>query len=64
MLDMGQNMVGWLQLKVKGKSGDTIKMKFAESLQADGSLYIENLRDARTTDHYILKGEGEEIWEP
>ncbi|MCD0466948.1 alpha-L-rhamnosidase [Flavobacterium sp. ENC] len=64
ILDMGQNMVGWLQLKVKGKSGDTITMKFAESLQADGSLYIENLRDARTTDHYILKGEGEETWEP
>ncbi|MEZ0131467.1 family 78 glycoside hydrolase catalytic domain, partial [Flavobacterium sp. LBUM151] len=64
ILDMGQNMVGWLQLKVKGKSGDKITMKFAESLQADGSLYIENLRDARTTDVYTLKGEGEEIWEP
>ena len=64
ILDMGQNMVGWLQLKVKGKSGDQITMKFAESLQADGSLYIANLRDAKTTDVYILKGEGEEIWEP
>lgn len=64
ILDMGQNMVGWLQLKVKGKSGDQIKMKFAESLQADGSLYIANLRDAKTTDIYTLKGEGEEIWEP
>ncbi len=64
ILDMGQNMVGWLQLKVKGKSGDQITMKFAESLQNDGSLYIANLRDAKTTDVYTLKGEGEEIWEP
>ncbi len=64
ILDMGQNMVGWLQLKVKGKSGDKITLKFAESLQANGSLYIENLRDAKTTDVYTLKGEGEEIWEP
>ena len=64
ILDMGQNMVGWLQLKVKGKSGDQMTMKFAESLQADGSLYIANLRDAKTTDVYTLKGEGEEIWEP
>ena len=64
ILDMGQNMVGWLQLKVKGKSGDQVTMKFAESLQADGSLYIANLRDAKTTDIYTLKGEGEEIWEP
>jgi alpha-L-rhamnosidase len=64
ILDMGQNMVGWLQLRVKGKSGDQVTMKFAESLQADGSLYIANLRDAKTTDVYTLKGEGEEIWEP
>ncbi|MFV8466056.1 family 78 glycoside hydrolase catalytic domain [Flavobacterium sp. LB1P62] len=64
ILDMGQNMVGWLQLKAKGKSGDQITMKFVESLQADGSLYIANLRDAKTTDVYTLKGEGEEIWEP
>ena len=64
ILDMGQNMVGWLQLKVKGNRGDTITMKFAESLKAGGSLYIANLRDAKTTDRYILKGEGEEIWEP
>ena len=64
ILDMGQNMVGWLQLKVKGNRGDTITMKFAESLKADGALYIANLRDARVTDTYILKGEGEEIWEP
>jgi len=64
ILDMGQNIVGWLQLKVKGNRGDTITMKFAESLKDDGTLYIANLRDARVTDHYILKGEGEEIWEP
>lgn len=64
ILDMGQNMVGWLQLKVKGKSGDQVTMKFAESLQPDGSLYIANLRDAKTTDIYTLKGGGEEIWEP
>jgi alpha-L-rhamnosidase len=64
ILDMGQNMVGWLQLKVKGNRGDKITMKFAESLKDDGSLYIANLRDARVTDTYILKGEGVEIWEP
>jgi alpha-L-rhamnosidase len=57
-------MVGWLQIKVKGNRGDEITMKFAESLKDDGSLYIANLRDARVTDTYILKGEGEEIWEP
>ncbi|WP_418262456.1 glycoside hydrolase family 78 protein [Flavobacterium faecale] len=64
ILDMGQNMVGWLQIRVKGKSGDKITMKFAESLQDDGTMYIANLRDAKTTDIYTLKGDKEEIWEP
>ncbi|MBK0370901.1 alpha-L-rhamnosidase [Flavobacterium agrisoli] len=64
ILDMGQNMVGWLQLKVQGKRGDSVKLKFAESLQKDGSLYIDNLRDALTTDIYTLKGGGQETWEP
>lgn len=64
VLDMGQNFSGWLQIKVKGKRGEQIKMKFAESLQPDGQLYIANLRDARVTDIYTLKGEGEETWHP
>ncbi|PZP39848.1 MAG: alpha-rhamnosidase, partial [Pseudopedobacter saltans] len=50
--------------KVKANKGDKITMRFAESLQKDGSIYTENLRDARSTDVYIAKGEGIEIWHP
>lgn len=64
ILDMGQNMVGWIKLRVKGNKGDTITMRFAEVLNRDGSLNVDNLRDAKSTDHYILKGDGVEIWEP
>jgi alpha-L-rhamnosidase len=64
ILDMGQNMAGWLQLKAKGRKGDTITLRFAESLQADGQLYTANLRDAQVTDKYILRGEGTETWHP
>ena len=64
MMDMGQNMVGWLKLKVKGSKGDELKLHFAETLQKDGSLYTANLRSAETTDTYILKGVGTEVWEP
>ena len=64
ILDMGQNFAGWLQMKVRGKSGDTVTLRFAETLQPDGSLYRANLRDAQATDHYILKGSGEETWHP
>jgi alpha-L-rhamnosidase len=64
ILDMGQNMVGWLQMKVKGSKGDSVKLRFAESLQEKGELFVANLRDAKVTDVYILKGEGGEVWEP
>jgi len=64
ILDMGQNMVGWLQIKVKGKRGQKITLRFAETLQPDGSLFTANLRDAKVTDVYTLKGEGVESWHP
>jgi len=64
ILDMGQNMVGWLQLKVKGKKGQQIKLRFAESLQENGELFTTNLRDAKCTDLYTLKGAAQETWEP
>lgn len=64
VLDMGQNMVGWVRLKVQGKSGDKITVKFAEVLDKEGNFYTDNLRSAKCTDHFILKGSGEEVFEP
>ena len=55
MLDMGQNMVGVLDIKMRGQQpGDVITMRFAELLNADSTLYIANLRGAECTDHYIV----------
>ncbi|MEI8273149.1 MAG: glycoside hydrolase family 78 protein [Paludibacter sp.] len=64
IFDMGQNMVGWTSLSVKGNKGDKISLRFSEILKTDGSLYLDNLRSAQVTDSYILKGEGVETWEP
>ena len=64
ILDMGQNMVGWLQIKVKGSKGKQIKLRFAESLQDNGELFTANLRNAKCTDLYTLKGGEQETWEP
>jgi len=64
VLDMGQNMVGWLQIKVKGVKGKQIKLRFAESLQDNGELFTANLRNAKCTDLYTLKGDAQETWEP
>jgi alpha-L-rhamnosidase len=62
--DMGQNFVGWVHLKVKGDKGTKVKMRFAERLKDDSTLYMDNLRSAKVTDIYTLKGEGVEEWEP
>jgi alpha-L-rhamnosidase len=62
--DLGQNMVGWARLKVSGKKGDEVIIKFAEVLDKDGNFYTDNLRAAKVTDNYILKGGSEETYEP
>ena len=64
IFDMGQNMVGWCRLHVSGPRGAVVRLRHAETLNPDGSLYIANLRGARVTDLYTLKGEGAEVWEP
>ena len=64
VFDMGQNMVGWIRLKVQGKKGDQVTLKFAEVLTKEGNFYTDNLRSAKCTDVYILKGDGEEVFEP
>ncbi|WP_026879896.1 alpha-L-rhamnosidase [Hymenobacter norwichensis] len=64
ILDMGQNMVGWLRLRTSGPKGQKVTLRFAETLQKSGELYVANLRDARVTDVYTLKGGGRETWEP
>jgi alpha-L-rhamnosidase len=64
ILDMGQNMAGWIKLRVNGRRGDAVQLRFAESLQTNGELYTANLRDAQVRDKYTLKGGGEETWSP
>ncbi len=64
VVDMGQNMVGRIRLKAEGPAGTHIKLRHAEVLDAQGNFYTENLRNAKQTVEYILKGEGEEVYEP
>ncbi len=64
ILDFGQNMTGWIRFRVSGKEGEKVILKHAEILDSDGNLYTENLRSAKQTITYILKGEGEEEYYP
>jgi len=62
--DMGQNMSGWAELRVRGPRGAAVKMRFAELTYDDGSINRDNIRAAKASDTYILRGEGDEVYEP
>ena len=64
IVDLGQNMVGWVRLRVSGARGTRVQLRFAEILEPDGSLHLANLRGARQLDTYVLAGDGVEEWEP
>ncbi|MFF1709779.1 alpha-L-rhamnosidase [Streptomyces sp. NPDC058268] len=64
VFDLGQNMVGAVRLAVSGKAGTKVQLRHAEVLNPDGTVYTTNLRSARATDTYTLKGGGKETYEP
>lgn len=64
ILDFGQNLVGWVIVRTAGKMGDQIVLSHSEVLDKDGNFYTESLRTAKQQMRYILKGEGEEVFEP
>lgn len=64
IFDLGQNIAGWVRLRVRGPAGTTVTLRHGEMLNDDGSLYTANLRSAKATDRYTLRGGEEEVYEP
>jgi alpha-L-rhamnosidase len=65
IFDLGQNFAGVVRLSVRGEAGTQIRLRFGEMLHANGTLMTENLRKARATDYYTLKGDPQgETWSP
>jgi alpha-L-rhamnosidase len=63
--NLGQNFAGVVRLKVKGPAGAIVQLRYGEMLHPDGTLMTENLRTARATDRYTLRGDSEgEQWSP
>lgn len=62
LADFGQNLVGWLRVRVQGEAGSTITLRHAEVLE-DGELGVRPLRTAEATDRFVLSG-GEDVFEP
>ena len=62
--DLGQNMVGVSRLVLTGQAGQTVKIRYAEVLNKDGTLYTDNFRSAKVTDQYVFAGPGTVTYEP
>jgi alpha-L-rhamnosidase len=64
VIDFGQNLVGWVRMRVRGKPGERVIIHHAEVLDKKGNFYIDNLRAAKQRNEFILAGTGEEVFEP
>ncbi len=64
VIDMGQNMVGWVKFRLTAPAGTTVTLRHAEVLDRVGNFYTENLRRAKQTIRYTSKGQGTETFEP
>ncbi len=61
VIDFGQNLAGYVEMRVKGNKGDKVVLSHAEVLDKDGNFYTANLRSAKAQMTYILSGEKEII---
>lgn len=64
LYDLGQNLTGWVRLRVEAPAGTRVQLRHGERLNPDGTLYTANLRRARATDVYVCRGGGLEVYEP
>ncbi|KJV27217.1 hypothetical protein VI08_17995 [Luteibacter yeojuensis] len=64
LYDLGQNMVGVVRVRLHGKPGQRVTLRYGEMLNPDGSLYTANLRSAKATDHYTFGHDGTVDWAP
>ncbi len=62
--DLGQNMVGWVQLNITGAIGDRITVRHGEMLNPNGTIYTANLRGANATDFYTFGTNGTVTYQP
>lgn len=63
IVDMGQNMAGWLKVRVSSvAAGDSVIIRFAEKLDSTGNIWVENFRHAQSTDRYYANGREQGRW--
>ncbi|RSL90323.1 hypothetical protein CEP51_000780 [Fusarium floridanum] len=63
LADFGQNLAGWVRIKVSGQPGDQVTISHAEVIE-DGEIAILPLRSAKARDTFILNGQENQVFEP
>lgn len=64
IVDFGQNFVGIVEITVRGQEGGSATLRYGEMLNTDGSIYVENLRSAKSIDYFICSGNEAETFLP
>ncbi len=64
ILDFGQNLSGFPQIKINQPRGTRITLRHAEMISNDGELNPASNRAAKAEDIYICSGEKDELWSP
>ena len=64
VIDFGQNLSGYVEIRVCGHKGDRIRLRHAEVLDQNGNFYTKNLRTAKQTMEYVLGSDGTHILKP
>jgi alpha-L-rhamnosidase len=66
VVKLPENIAGWARIRVHGPAGTTVRMKYGEKLNADGTVNSVNgfVTGQFQTDEYTLSGKGVETWEP
>lgn len=63
VIDFGQNLAGYVEIRIKGKKGSRIVLSHAEVLDSEGNFYTGNYRSAKNRIEYVLSG-GEDVFKP
>jgi len=64
VIDFGQNLAGYVEVKACGNAGDVVEISHAEILDKEGNFYTANLRTAKQKTKYTLSGNGVEVFKP
>ena len=63
VIDFGQNLAGYVELRIQAPKGSRVVLTHAEVLDAEGNFYTENLRSAKNRNEYVCSG-GEDVFKP